>query len=40
MTVSRELGIPCAVSVTGATAQIKDRATVTVDEAAGTVTIH
>ena len=37
--VSRELGIPCAVSVTGATERIPDGATVTVDGAAGTVTV-
>ncbi len=37
--VSRELGIPCAVSVTGASDAIPDGATVTVDGAAGTVTI-
>jgi pyruvate,water dikinase len=38
--VSRELGIPCAVSVTGATNQIPDGAMVTVDGTSGTVTIH
>jgi rifampicin phosphotransferase len=38
--VSRELGIPCVVSVTGATASIADGATITVDGDAGTVTIH
>jgi rifampicin phosphotransferase len=38
--VSRELGIPCAVSVTGATNQIPDGALVTVDGTSGTVTIH
>lgn len=38
--VSRELGIPCVVSVTGATESIPDGATVTVDGAAGTVTVH
>jgi rifampicin phosphotransferase len=37
--VSRELGIPCVVSVTGGTRRIPDGATVTVDGAAGTVTI-
>jgi pyruvate,water dikinase len=37
--VSRELGIPCVVSVTGATRSIPDGATVTVDGSAGTVTI-
>jgi len=38
--VSRELGIPCVVSVTGATKTIPDGATITVDGTAGTVTIH
>jgi pyruvate,water dikinase len=38
--VSRELGIPCVVSVTGATESIPDGATVTVDGGAGTVTVH
>lgn len=38
--VSRELGIPCVVSVTGATDIIPDGATITVDGSAGTVTIH
>ena len=38
--VSRELGIPCAVSVTGATNQIPDGALVTVDGTTGTVTVH
>jgi len=37
--VSRELGIPCVVSVTGATDSIPDGATVTVDGGAGTVTV-
>ena len=37
--VSRELGIPCVVSVTGATQRIPDGAAVTVDGTAGTVTI-
>ena len=37
--VSRELGIPCVVSVTGATRSIPDGATITVDGTAGTVTI-
>ncbi len=37
--VSRELGIPCVVSVTGATRSIPDGATITVDGANGTVTI-
>ncbi len=38
--VSRELGIPCVVSVTGATQRIPDGAVVTVDGTAGTVTIE
>ena len=38
--VSRELGIPCVVSVTGGTRLIPDGATVTVDGTAGTVTVH
>ncbi len=37
--VSRELGIPCVVSVTGATRSIPDGATITVDGTAGTVTV-
>jgi pyruvate,water dikinase len=37
--VSRELGIPCVASVTDATLRIPDGATITVDGAAGTVTI-
>jgi phosphohistidine swiveling domain-containing protein len=37
--VSRELGIPCAVSVEGATERIQDGAIIEVDGAAGTVTI-
>ena len=37
--VSRELGIPCAVSVTGAPARIPDGAMVEVDGGAGTVTL-
>ena len=37
--VSRELGIPCVVSVTDATRRIPDGATVTVDGTAGVVTI-
>ena len=37
--VSRELGIPCVVSVTGATRMIPDGAVVTVDGTAGTVTL-
>ncbi|MEA5558047.1 PEP-utilizing enzyme [Nodularia spumigena] len=40
MIVSRELGIPCVVSVADATHLIADGATVTVDGNAGTVTIH
>jgi pyruvate,water dikinase len=39
MIVSRELGIPCVVSVADATANIPDGAMVTVDGNAGTVTI-
>jgi pyruvate,water dikinase len=38
--VSRELGIPCVVSVTGASKIIADGAVVTVDGTAGTVTVH
>lgn len=38
--VSRELGIPCVVSVKGATESIPDGATITVDGDAGTVTVH
>jgi pyruvate,water dikinase len=37
--VSRELGIPCVVSVHGATRTIPDGAVVTVDGDAGTVTV-
>lgn len=37
--VSRELGIPCVVSVTGATKLIPDGAMIEVDGAAGTVTL-
>lgn len=40
MIVSRDLGIPCVVSVADATMKIPDGATVTVDGNAGTVTIH
>jgi pyruvate,water dikinase len=40
MIVSRELGIPCVVSVTDATLRIPDGAQVTVDGNAGTVTVH
>ena len=39
MIVSRELGIPCVVSVQDATERIPDGAVVTVDGSAGTVTI-
>ena len=38
--VSRELGIPCVVSVTDGTRKIPDGATITVDGTAGTVTVH
>jgi rifampicin phosphotransferase len=38
--VSRELGIPCVVSVTDGTRRIPDGATVTVNGDAGTVTVH
>jgi pyruvate,water dikinase len=38
--VSRELGIPCVVSVTDGTRRIPDGATVTVDGTCGTVTVH
>ncbi|HJL83720.1 MAG TPA: PEP-utilizing enzyme, partial [Acidimicrobiales bacterium] len=37
--VSRELGLPCVVSATGATQSIPDGALVEVDGAAGTVTL-
>ena len=37
--VSRELGLPCVVSVTGATRSIPDGALVEVDGSAGTVTV-
>ncbi len=40
MIVSRDLGIPCVVSVTDATMKIADGAMITVDGNAGTVTIH
>lgn len=40
MIVSRELGIPCVVSVADATDIIADGATVTVDGTTGTVTVH
>lgn len=39
MVVARELGIPCVVSVQGATSRIPDGALITVDGTAGTVTI-
>ncbi len=38
--VSRELGIPCVVSVTDATKKIPNGARITVDGTSGTVTIH
>jgi pyruvate,water dikinase len=38
--VSRELGIPAAVSVAGATQRIRDGSMITVDGNAGTVVIH
>jgi pyruvate,water dikinase len=38
--VSRELGIPCVVSVTDGTRRIPDGALVTVDGTNGTVTVH
>jgi phosphoenolpyruvate synthase/pyruvate phosphate dikinase len=37
--VSRELGVPCAVSVVHATDRIPDGATITIDGSTGTVTI-
>jgi pyruvate,water dikinase len=37
--VARELGLPCVVSVTGATTSIPDGAPVEVDGTAGTVTV-
>jgi len=37
--VSRELGIPCVVSATGATARIPDGALVEVDGTSGMVTV-
>ena len=39
MIVSRELGIPCVVSVTDATRKLTDGALIEVDGAAGTVTV-
>ncbi|MGX4688124.1 PEP-utilizing enzyme [Streptomyces sp. JNUCC 63] len=38
--VSRELGIPCVLGVRGATKKIKNGTMLTVDGAAGTVTVH
>jgi phosphohistidine swiveling domain-containing protein len=38
--VSRELGIPCVLSVTDATSRIPSGTTLTVDGTAGTVTVH
>jgi pyruvate,water dikinase len=38
--VSRELGIPCVLGVKDATKRIADGVTLTVDGAAGTVTVH
>jgi pyruvate,water dikinase len=38
--VSRELGIPCVVALTGATKKIPDGARITLDGLAGTVTVH
>jgi rifampicin phosphotransferase len=38
--VSRELGIPCVVSVTDGTRRIPDGATITVNGTTGTVTVH
>jgi pyruvate,water dikinase len=38
--VSREIGLPCVVSVTDATRRIPDGAMVTVDGSAGSVTVH
>jgi phosphohistidine swiveling domain-containing protein len=40
MVVARELGIPCVVSVQDAAARIPDGALITVDGAAGTVTVE
>jgi pyruvate,water dikinase len=39
MIVSRELGIPCAAGVTGATARIADGTLLEVDGASGKVTV-
>jgi phosphoenolpyruvate-protein kinase (PTS system EI component) len=38
--VSRELGIPCVVSILDGTRRIPDGATITVDGTSGTVTVH
>jgi phosphoenolpyruvate synthase/pyruvate phosphate dikinase len=38
--VSRELGVPCVVAVKDATRRIADGMRLTVDGAAGTVTVH
>ncbi len=38
--VSRELGIPCVVSVTDGTRRIPDGASLTVDGTTGTITVH
>lgn len=38
--ISRELGIPCVVSLTDATKLIRDGARVTVDGSTGSVTVH
>jgi pyruvate,water dikinase len=38
--VSRELGLPCVVAVTGATTAIAEGVVVTVDGSAGTVRIE
>jgi pyruvate,water dikinase len=37
--VSRELGIPCVLSVTTGTAQLRDGMVLTVDGSAGTITV-
>jgi pyruvate,water dikinase len=37
--VSRELGVPCVVSVPGATGHFRDGAVLTLDGAAGTVDV-
>jgi pyruvate,water dikinase len=38
--VSRELGIPCVLSVTDATRRLADGSQVTVDGSDGTVSVH